>query len=281
MKRALFTLLLLATGQASAGYCHATQPSETFKLDKIVSITQTYANSSKTVKTVNTYASGLLRSEVEETKSPYLDKMNGKRTYTYTPARKIETFSSTITVGSDTAFTREVYKYDTQGRLTRVLAQASLQEPLKLVATCTYGPSTITELTTMFYGTRPKTLEYTLDAAGNVTQLNINTEGNEGDTDLTTFTYRNGKLLRAEHRETSDLFTLNVTVSDYNAAGLLIREDETNYDKNKKLKNHVAYTYKYDMDSLGNWTKRRTYTQYTSTAELTDTTTRVIVYRKP
>lgn len=281
MKRALLTLLLLATGQASAGYCHATQPSDTFKIDKIVSVTQTYANSSKTVKNFNTYASGLLRSDVEETKSPYLDKMNGKKVYTYTPARKIETFSSTVTVGSNTAFTREVYKYDTQGRLTQVLAQASLQEPLELVATCTYGSSTTTELTTMFYGFRPKTLVYTLDTAGKVTQLSSNTEGNEGDTDITTFTYRNGKLLRTEHRETSDLYPLTVTVSEYNAAGLLIKEDETNYDKNKKLKNHVAYTYKYDMDSLGNWIKRRTYTQYTSTSELTDTTTRIIVYSKP
>lgn len=281
MKRALFTLLLLATGQASASYCHNPRPSDTRNLDKLVSVTLTDVISSSMTETeTSAYASGLLRSKTVESKSTFLGNSTSRDTYTYTATGKINTIDNTYTSRNTTSTNREVYEYDTQDRLTRVLAQKTPRASLQVVATCTYGPSTITERTTAFYGFRPDTLVYTLDPSGRATQLTSTTEGSEGETDVTTFTYRNGTLLREEQRLSTDIVPLTINIIEFNDAGLVTKYETTDYTKDNKVESQLSRTYTYDMDALGNWTSRRQYSYYEGTKELDNTDRRVISYKK-
>lgn len=281
MKRALLTLILLATGQASAGYCYDLRPIETRNLDKILSVTLTDVFSSgMTLKETSAYADGLLRSRTEEWKSSSLGNSSYRTTYTYTATGKVNTIDRASTSRSGTSTNREVYEYDTQGRLTRVLTQDTPRVPIQVVATCTYGPSSITELNTTAYGFKQKTLIYTLDAAGRVTQLTTNTKGDEEATDFTNFTYRNGALISKERRVSNFITPLSISFTEYNESGFIIREEEAEYNEENKASFHSIRTYTYDMDELGNWKTRREYSHYEGVPELVSTDIRVISYKK-
>ncbi|WP_145999550.1 hypothetical protein [Deinococcus sp. UR1] len=281
MKPTLLTMFLLSTGHASANYCFNPRPPEIHNLDKISTVTSKRTSETGSTSTsVYTYRAGLLRSQIDEAQASWLGNSSTLDAYTYTVTGKINTIDSTQTINDKVTTNREVYEYDTQGRLTRVLAQNAPRKPLQVVATCSYGPSTIIELNTAFYGFQPQTLTYTLDDLGRVKQLTSTTEGNESETDVTTFTYQGGTLQRREQRISTRYSPTRIEIDEYDNAGLIVKYEVKEYDKNNKLTYQNVRNFEYQVDTYKNWAVRREYMDYQGKKELMSTTVRTIIYVK-
>lgn len=281
MKPTLLTMFLLSTGHASANYCFNPRPPEIHNLDKILTVTSKRTSETGSTSTsVYTYRAGLLRSQIDEAQASWLGNSSTLDAYTYTVTGKINTIDSTQTINDKVTTNREVYEYDTQGRLTRVLAQNAPRKPLQVAATCSYGPSTIIELNTAFYGFQPQTLTYTLDDLGRVKQLTSTTEGNESETDVTTFTYQGGTLQRREQRISTRYSPTRIEIDEYDNAGLIVKYEVKEYDKNNKLTYQNVRNFEYQVDTYKNWAVRREYMDYQGKKELMSTTVRTIIYVK-
>ncbi|MCD0171002.1 hypothetical protein [Deinococcus sp. 23YEL01] len=281
MKSTLLTMFLLSTGHASANYCFNPRPPEIHNLDKISTVTSKRTSETGSTSTsVYTYRAGLLRNQIDEAQASWLGNSSTLDAYTYTVTGKINTIDSTQTINDKVTTNREVYEYDTQGRLTRVLAQNAPRKPLQVAATCSYGPSTIIELNTAFYGFQPQTLTYTLDDLGRVKQLTSTTEGNESETDVTTFTYQGGTLQRREQRISTLYSPTRIEIDKYDNAGLIVNYEVKEYDKNNKLTYQNVRNFEYQVDIYKNWAVRREYMDYQGKKELMSTTIRTIIYVK-
>lgn len=281
MKSTLLTIFLLSTGHASANYCFNPRPPEIHNLDKISTVTSKRTSETGSTSTsVYTYRAGLLRSQIDEQDLSWLANSNTRYVYTYTATGKINTIDSISTFNNKTTTNREVYEYDTQGRLTRVLAQKAPDKSLQIVATCTYGPSTIIELNTAFYDFQPQTLTYTLDDLGRVRQLASTTEGSEGETDVTTFTYQGGTLQRREQRISTRYSPLRIEIDEYDNAGLIVKYEVKEYDKSDKITYQNVRNFEYQVDAYKNWAVRREYMDYQGKKELMSTEVRAITYIK-
>ncbi|GBF07247.1 hypothetical protein DAERI_130077 [Deinococcus aerius] len=257
--------------------------SDTFHLDKIASITLTDARSSvASMKVSSTYTAGLLRREVSDMTLTVAGRSTGSRfssTYSYSADGRLgavdQTWDSTR---SGVTTSQQVYEYDQHGRLTRVGGNEGAGTPFVTLATCAYGASTIVEEVAASGGLRAKSFEYTLDTEGRVTRYSLTLEGREDETDVTTITYRDGKIVREENRIEDTIYPIKVTVTDYNDAGLPVKEVETTYDKHMKLNYQSTRTFEYVMDASDNWVQRREYEERGDTKELAATAARVIVY---
>ncbi|PTA68234.1 hypothetical protein [Deinococcus arcticus] len=280
-KCALIALIL--TAQAGATYCVPRPAQDLVQLDRVVNVTSTEVMSpSWTDKETQAYSAGLLRGRVSETISSLLGNSSYSEAYSYTTAGKPSTVNITMnTVRSGTKTSQEVYEYDAQGRLTRVLGTDGPRRPLETIATCSYASLSITERETAYYGFVPRTHEYTLNAQGQVIRHVQTTERYKNDTDVTTFTYQNGRLVRQERREVNSIYPIKVTTTDYNSAGFPVKVVDARFEKNNQRRSQTTTTFDYVMDAAGNWVERREYEHDGDRKELAATTTRVIVYTKP
>lgn len=276
-------LALLGAAQASALYCVSDPIVETFHLEKISSVNmndvKAYGGS---IKLASTYSGGVLRSEANEIITMVAGKSVGARmssTYSYAANGKLSAVDSTV---GSTYFrpvtSHEGYEYDNQDRLVRVASNKGPGTPVVTQATCTYDSSTILEKVPANDGMRAKSIEYTLDVEGRVARYSRTLEGYERDTDITTITYRDGKIVRRENRIEDTLYPIKVTVTDYNDAGLPVKELESTYDEFMELDYQSTRTFEYVMDTSGNWVQRREYEGGGATKKLNSTATRVIVY---
>jgi len=129
-------------------------------------------------------------------------------------------------------------------------------------------------------GMRAYDIEYTLNAQGKVARYSytLAPQGSRKEIpEVTTITYANGKVARAEARR-EDSSGISITVTDYNAAGLAVRELQTIYDQQMKVISLSGYVYEYVMDASGNWVEQREYEEEGKTRTLNASDTRVIAY---